>query len=152
MTYDMSEIDLIQRIQKLEHDVEMLRALESRDLLLPMTQIILTLGISTSGATVAGMVLTRTPIYINRFQANVRVNTTNDGSNYWTLELRTYPGAVAIATADTSALAPSSSVFSRITGSVGYNVPSGQIGLYVQATKTGSPGNLDILGILVSAT
>jgi len=96
------------------------------------------------------MVLTRTPIYINRFQAVVRVQTTNNATNYWTLVLVLVNGA-GISSANTAALAPSSTTFSAISGSAAYNAAVGEIGLYVQAQATGAPGALDVLGVLVNA-
>ncbi len=147
----MGEIDLIKRIQKLEHDVEQLRALDSRDLLLP-TYNFATLGmVITTDATIAGIVLPRTPIYINRFQINCRVQTTNNGSNYWTFTLVRTSDNANVASVNTSALAASSTTYSRLNASVGSNIPAGQIGLYINANRTGSPGTLDVIGLSVNA-
>lgn len=146
----MSDINLIQRIHDLERDVEQLRSLEARDLLLPTVSYALSAGI-TVDTVVCGMVLTRVPIYINRFQINCRVNTTNNGSNYWTIYLVTAVGGGAITTVNTSALSPSSTVWSRLNGTIGSQVTSPEIGLYVRVIPTGSPGALDIIGVLVNA-
>ena len=142
--------ELIQRIRQLEREVERLQALEARDLFLPVTMVTSGFGLTTN-AYVCGMVLTRTPIYINRFQAVCRVNTTNNATNYWDLILATVVGGVGISSASTSALAPSSTTFSAISGSVGTNIAVGEIGLYVFAARTGAPGILDVLGVLVNA-
>ena len=69
------------------------------------------------------------------------VATTNDGSNYWTLQIRRLPGTNVIATLDTSAL--SVGTWSELSGTdLDIALDSAWYALYVNTVKTGSPGNL----------
>lgn len=145
----MSEIDLIKRIQKLEHDVEQLRALGARDLFLPLNSWTGGSGITVSSTIVCTMPFTRTGMYLNRFQVLCLVATTNNGSNYWNLAPTTLPSNTGLTSANTSAIA--ADTWSRVSAGMGYLTVSSDVGLYVLATKTGSPGALVVGGVVINA-
>ena len=89
---------------------------------------------------------------VNRYQVTCRVNTTNDGSNYWTLYLREASTNTNIQNINTSALSPSSTTWSFLSATVEHELSLSEVGLYVYVEKTGSPGALDVLGIIVAAS
>ena len=81
--------------------------------------------------------------YYTRYEVSSYVGTTNNGSNYWTAEIRSvnevYGTATTIQTLNTSADA--ANTFVRKRGACSTNVPTnyGFIDFYV-STKTGTPG------------
>lgn len=81
----------------------------------------------------------------------VYVGGTNDGSNYWTMDLYKYDTSLTVIdTLDTSAISGSThTVLSE--GDLRASIASSYILLGIRTTKTGSPGNLYLYGPAVFA-
>lgn len=79
------------------------------------------------------------PFTIRHWAQGLHVATTNDGSNYWKLELRK-ADATVIHTLDSSAMSAGTTTLLRGSG-INYAVATSVVGLYVQIYKVGSPGN-----------
>ena len=73
---------------------------------------------------------------------------TNDGSNYWTIALATYPSTTSVGTASTNAL--STGAF-HVTPGIAAVIVSTDEYAYLNVTKVGSPGALDISGAVIYA-
>ena len=98
---------------------------------------------TTSGATTHLVTLPR-DLLLRAFVAYTSVATTNDGSNYWTLTLRTI-ALTSIATTTTQADSPGTNVYKRITSfSTSSLTTASDIATYLQITKTGTPGALTL--------
>lgn len=69
------------------------------------------------------------------------VDTTNDGSNYWTIAINRLDTYAVLASLSTTAAAPTTWTRSD-SGVLSVGVTTGMIGLYVSITKTGSPGDI----------
>lgn len=81
----------------------------------------------------------------------IYVLTTNDASNYWTINLRAFVSASTLATYNTSAMSPSTATLKTITSFSPSSVGASDVGLYITCTKTGTPGGLYIFCPLVEA-
>lgn len=68
------------------------------------------------------------------------VGTTNNGSNYWTFTLKRLDTEATIDSFNTSGY--SASTWTRVSRSLGVDITTGMAGLYVNITKTGSPGSV----------
>lgn len=77
------------------------------------------------------------------FRATIRVNTTNNGSHYWTFLIKNYSASTTLATFNTSA--KSADTIYRVTATAGALVGTGNILLQTSLEKTGSPGTVDVL-------
>lgn len=75
----------------------------------------------------------------------VYVDTTNNGSNYWSFELKRVSDFTTIKTLNTSALSPDTWTVISDTA-MALAVPKTYLGLYVHVSKTGSPGNWSSMG------
>ncbi|HLB31078.1 MAG TPA: hypothetical protein VJN91_06075, partial [Gammaproteobacteria bacterium] len=81
---------------------------------------------------------------IKRWVQTWYVQTTNNASNYWTIALQEIDGT-AIASFDTSA--GSANVWTRRdSGEMSVSITTADMGLRINATKTGSPGDLFLAG------
>jgi hypothetical protein len=76
--------------------------------------------------------------YLIDFRGVMYVSTTNNGSNYWTLDLKKWSDNSVIVSANTSANSASVSNLKDVA----INAVSTEDILYVASTKTASPGNL----------
>jgi hypothetical protein len=72
-----------------------------------------------------------------------RVNTTNDGSNYWNIALNTWSGTNLLTI--TTAADTAGTQYCKTNAAALALVPATHKGLYIYCTKTGSPGTLDIM-------
>lgn len=84
--------------------------------------------------------LTR-PCTVRTWHQAVYVATTNDGSNYWDLQLRELPGTSGLASLNTSAISPDT--WSELSDtSVDLALTASYYAVYIRGVKVGSPGNL----------
>lgn len=100
-----------------------------------------------SAVTSDGIVFTCAVPYaclVKYFKVALLVTTTNDGSHYWTLNLKRIDGT-SVSSVNTSAISPNTWSLRSATG-VDYTLATSHIALYVEAIKTGSPGTLQIAG------
>lgn len=104
-------------------------------------------SISTSPVELCGTTLPR-PLRVQSLRVAVFVSTTNNGSNYWTLQLRGVATAVALLTINTSAIA--AGAWALLVGAnAAKNVSDTETGVAIVAIKTGSPGALAIMPAVV---
>lgn len=82
-------------------------------------------------------------MYIIDFRSTIRVNTTNNGTNYWTCTLENYPAATALASFNTSA--KSADTIYRVTTAAGQLMGASNLIIWLHLVKTNSPGTVDIL-------
>jgi hypothetical protein len=81
---------------------------------------------------------------LRRFTAAVYVATTNNGSHYWTITLEA-PTTGTLASMDTSAISANTWELLEDTTFASDEIdPGTDTHLIVRATKTGTPGNLDL--------
>jgi hypothetical protein len=79
-------------------------------------------------------------VYVLAFYASVYVNTTNNGTNFWTIALFGAPSNNAVASVTTSAIA--ASTFTRLSDVTITQPAAADTEFYVTATATLSPGSL----------
>lgn len=101
--------------------------------------------ITATGQVVYSATIDRTMTLIKWSQA-VYVTTTNDGSNYWKLQLVRWPDSVAVDEINTSGASPDTATLLTDTAFDISSVGASDVGLYVYPIKVGSPGNLYIFG------
>lgn len=75
----------------------------------------------------------------------VRVATTNDGSNYWTLDLLRLDTGATLATLTTSAIAANTDTTLSALG-LDVALTASMLAVQIRATKTGTPGAVSLLG------
>jgi hypothetical protein len=93
---------------------------------------------TTGGATVGYLPMWQSEygVWLIDFRGVLYVATTNDGSKYWTINLRKWSDASVIATANTQSQAPSTDLIKDVAiGAV-----STENVLYIDSTKTSTPG------------
>ena len=81
-----------------------------------------------------------------KWAQGVYVDTTNNGSNYWTIELIRWTDNTSFASVNTSAGAVNTHLLLTTTTFSPTSVATSGVGLIVKVTKTGTPGNLFIIG------
>jgi hypothetical protein len=107
-------------------------------------------GMTTSPAYPYSVTISRA-LTIRTWYQLAYVATTNNGSNYWTLDLVEPDLATVHATIDTSAI--SADTWTMIDDTtINADVSRSDLGLYVRITKTGSPGALYLQGPAVFVT
>jgi hypothetical protein len=105
------------------------------------------LPVSAAGLLIGGTLSSSRSLYLLRWTCKTFVNTTNNGANYWTVQLQTQnraTGAFAtIASINTSAQAAGVGVYTDTT-SFSTNPVSGATygGLFLNLVKTGTPGTI----------
>lgn len=134
------------RLERLERTVERVRKPDLPGLRLSYAQRILNPITLAASPAVAGDFPQTGTIVMLAFRASVFVQTTNNGSNYWTIDLINTAGAT-LATFDTSAL--STGTWTRLAAVSLTQPSSSNVDLAVRATATGSPGNLFLVPELV---
>jgi hypothetical protein len=97
--------------------------------------------ISTSGA-VIGRVAMRTDynVVYTRLATTYNVQTTNNGSNFWTFAINTFDGAVVALSAPTTAAA-TAGTWTHVESTPAATVYSPMM-VYASVTKTGAPGSI----------
>lgn len=87
-----------------------------------------------------------------RLSTSVRVSTTNNGTNYWTINMIRGIDSAVICTFNTSAI--SANVFANfsITNFSIASVANSDARIFITVTKTGLPGTLELTGVLVEVT
>jgi hypothetical protein len=86
------------------------------------------------------------------FTEGVYVAGTNDGSNYWTIELTRWTDGAVIASVNTSADAGSTHLKKTDTTFAIASAGASDVGLVVKVTATGTPGNLYIVGPMLEVS
>lgn len=74
------------------------------------------------------------------------VYTTNNGSHYWTIEIKNGVSGNVIASFNTSTYSPNTYYRKEVTSFSPTSVQTSEIYLFIYCTKTGTPGNLQIPG------
>lgn len=85
------------------------------------------------------------PCYLLANYLSVFVNTTNNGTNYWTIEVLDVPGTV-LANPNTAAIA--ANTWERLNPTVGAQPASTSARFYYRLTATGSPGSIYVVPVL----
>lgn len=98
--------------------------------------------LASSGTTFMDSVVP-SAVRVLKWYCDVYVNTTNNGTNFWTLTLSSFPSATTIATFNTSAIAANTGV--RFATSPGAQPSSTDIFLYISGTATLSPGSIFVM-------
>jgi hypothetical protein len=125
--------------------------------LVALKRVLLPLGVYGAISPIASdaypysMSVDRTYVFV-KWQQVVRVMTTNNSTNYWTVRLTRGIDGAEIAKIETKAMAASTFVASTVSS---FSIPA--IGLsderlYVRVVKTGTPGTIELIGPLVEAT
>lgn len=97
----------------------------------------ITIGVDPFGVTIDR------DMVIRWWTQSVNVQTTNNGSNYWTIDLRSL-GAGTLASLNTSAIA--AGVWANLSNkAINTSAATTDIGLYIRVAKVGSPGSLYLL-------
>jgi hypothetical protein len=134
---------LIQRqIQDLQDGHERLRKADVPALYLPWVQRALNpFPLASSGGVFAEMGL---PWLVNvlAFYVTVLVDTTNNGTNFWTLDLRTFPAGTTIASVNTSAIA--ANTYTPLSDLTITQPVAADVALFLQPVATLSPGAIYI--------
>jgi len=87
-----------------------------------------------------------------KWAQGVYVSTTNNGSNYWTIELIRWTDNTSFASVNTSASAADTHLLLTTTTFSPTSIATSGVGLVVRATKTGTPGNLFIIGPILEVS
>jgi hypothetical protein len=126
------------RIQSLEDAEKKRRKIEVPSLYLPWTQRVLNPFPLASSGLAWGDSCLPWAVRILAFYCSVYVNGVNNGTNYWTLNIVAYPSVTAVASLNTSALAPNT--FSRLSSLTIVQPASTDTWLSLLATITLNPG------------
>jgi len=118
---------------------------------LPFTSADFLPGAGTTSAQTAFTTTLSRPCTVHYWYQNVYVATTNDGSNYWTLQLQRLSDSGVVSTLDTSGIAVATSANLSNTGIAGA-VTKAHLGLAIEVSKTGSPGTLYLGGPAIFVT
>ncbi len=106
-------------------------------------------GVTTSPIELCGTTLPR-PLIAQNLRVAVYVAAPNNGTNYWTLELRGVKTSAAIKSVNTAAIA--AATWTLLTAAnAGVSVGDAETGITLVATKTGSPGALSVMPPVVYA-
>ena len=144
----MSDFDLAYQLADLRRQLADLRAPEMPELSLPYAQRVLNPFPAASSGNAAGDFPQSTAsLVLVRYNANVLVQTTNNGSNFWTLTLIDVSGST-LATLSTSAA--SAATWTRLTTTTITQPASSNVELAIIATKTGNPGGIFIVPELLA--
>ncbi len=111
---------------------------------------VLASGISSNGVSPFSASVPRA-LTLTNWAQTAYVATTNNGSNYWKIALYRYPssGGVKLLELDTSSM--SASTWTVLSGEVNAAVLATDLLIYINVTKTGSPGNLSLGGPMLLA-
>lgn len=99
---------------------------------------------TTDGVTLFTATINRALTVVSWYQA-IYVGTTNNASNYWTIELKRYT-TTGLAIASLRTNRNSAGAWFKLDVEVGASVPSTDKFLFVGVSKTGSPGGLYLAG------
>lgn len=134
----MTDAELVKRIQSLEIQLKRLRQPEQ-----PLPNLLWTTWRAPYALTDDNQTLWMATIVeaaaFTYWKQSVAVNTTNNGSNYWTLSLRKWSDNIQIASLNTSALTAGTPALLTYSGSE-ISLTTSMIGVYIRAEKTGTPG------------
>lgn len=131
-----------QQIKTLEDSLERLRKADSSALYLPWTQRVINPFPLASSGGVWGDMVQPWAINILAFYCSVFVVTTNNGTNFWTVNLRDTAGNV-LASVDTSAIA--ANAWARLSDTSITQPASSNIAIEIRPTATLSPGAIYIV-------
>lgn len=111
---------------------------------------VLASGISTNGASPFSASVPRA-LTLTNWSQSAYVATTNDGSNYWKIALYRYPSTGGVKLLELSTASMSAATWTVLSGEVNGAVLATDLLIYINVTKTGSPGNLSLGGPMVLA-
>lgn len=109
------------------------------------------IGEASSPAFPYGTTVERTLNFV-KWAQGVFVSTTNNGSNYWTIELIRWTDNSVIASVSTSASAADTHLLLSTTTFSIASITTSFVGIIVRCTKTGTPGNLFIVGPMLEVS
>ena len=104
-----------------------------------------TFPISSPNNTACTVVTADHDMWLEKMYVSVYVVTTNNGSNYWTMNL-SLDGGATIATINTSAI--SANTWTKLNTAIGAAVGSATIFINIAYIKTSSPGTLYVSNLL----
>jgi hypothetical protein len=89
---------------------------------------------------------------LTQWSQSLYVATTNNGSNYWTITMKRITDGATVNSISTSAISANTwTLLTDTTFSIS-SLTTSDVGLYLECTKTGSPGSLYILCPALTAT
>ncbi len=130
------------QVQSLQDDMERLRKADVPPLYLPWAQRVLNpFPLASSGAAWGDLGL---PWAVNvlAFYTSVFVNTTNNGTNFWTIAVISRPSGTAVASVTTAAIA--ANTYARLSDLTITQPPSTDTWIEIVPTATLSPGAIYI--------
>ena len=130
------------QIQAIEDAQERLRKADAPALYLPFTQRVLNFFPLASSGAVWGESPIPWEAYVLAFYCSVYVNTTNNGTNFWTIALFGAPSNNTVASVTTAAI--SANTFTRLSDTTITQPTSTDTEFYILATATLSPGSIAI--------
>jgi hypothetical protein len=136
----MAELDTQRQLAVLADQLERLRKADATPIFLPYAQRSLN---ALSATSAAGDFAQPWAAYFLVFAATVFVQTTNNGTNFWTIDLQDTTGTV-LATFNTSS-GVTASTWTRLSDTSVTQPATTNAELSVICTKTLSPGNLFII-------
>ena len=140
----MSDPNLLtqRQVQALEITQERLRKADVSALYLPWTQRTLNPIALVASPAIWGDMGVPWSVNVLAFYSSVFVNTTNNGTNFWTIELLATPSATTIASFTTAAI--SANIFTRLSTTTITQPASSDADLFIRATATLAPGSIFI--------
>ena len=145
----MSEIDTIRRLRAIEKTLDRLKTGETSGVFLPFSQRVLNpFPLASSGGQWGDMTQPAAAIVLGLY-LSVFVVTTNNGTNFWTLDLTSDDGSTVLATLNTSAVAANG--WRRLSTTTITTPGSTNAVLSVRPTATLSPGSIYITAALAIA-
>lgn len=133
-------IELQRQINALARDIERLRTIEKRSNVLPFAGYAATGGVGlTANDTMMAVSMSRLLVVLSWTQT-IYVATTNDGSNYWTIQID--DNVTAFASFTTAAIAPNTWSTSNITSFTQPTAAPTSGWILIRCVKTGAPGRL----------
>jgi hypothetical protein len=136
----MAELDTQRQLAVLADQLERLRKADATPIFLPYAQRSLN---ALSATSAAGDFAQPWPAYFLVFAATVFVQTTNNGTNFWTIDLQDTTGTI-LATVNTSS-GVTASTWTRLSDTSVTQPLTTNAELSVICTKTLSPGNLFVI-------
>ncbi len=136
-------LDLDRRVRAIESLLEHLRKADVAGNYLPWSQRVLNPFPLASSGNVWGETPQPWEVSVLALYVSVFVNTTNNGTNFWTLDLITEPGGTTLASVSTAAA--SANTWTRLVDLSVTTPGSTNVALAIRPTATLSPGSIFIV-------
>lgn len=140
-------LDVMRQIRALERQLDQSRQKPGNLLSLPYAQRILNPFPLVSSGGIASDFAQSQALMILEFRVSVFVQTTNNGTNFWTLEVRDTAGT-ALASVTTAAI--SAGTWTRLSDTTITQPGSSNVALNVFATATLAPGNIFLVPEIIA--